>query len=214
MRLWSLHPRYLDPQGLVALWREGLLAQAVLQGRTRGYTRHPQLERFRAARNPVALIARYLREVAAEARRRGYRFDEKRIAPAMGRGRLAVPRGQLLFEWRHLSLKLRRRHPAWSARWRRESRPRPHPLFWIVPGPVAAWERDPAAFAEQKSPTARIGRVWPGGHSGTRRGARPSRPLSAGAPAGLLLPQRGTGRRKSRRLKDFRPSPPHSSRSM
>ncbi len=29
MRLWSLHPRYLDPQGLMALWRETLLAKAV-----------------------------------------------------------------------------------------------------------------------------------------------------------------------------------------
>ena len=37
MRLWSLRPKYLDSQGLVALWREGLLAQAVLRGKTRGY---------------------------------------------------------------------------------------------------------------------------------------------------------------------------------
>jgi hypothetical protein len=29
-RIWSLHPKYLDARGLVALWREGLLAQAVL----------------------------------------------------------------------------------------------------------------------------------------------------------------------------------------
>lgn len=43
MRLWSLHPQYLDAKGLVALWREGLLAQAVLAGQTRGYKRHPQL---------------------------------------------------------------------------------------------------------------------------------------------------------------------------
>jgi len=25
MRLWTLHPKYLDARGLVALWREGLL---------------------------------------------------------------------------------------------------------------------------------------------------------------------------------------------
>lgn len=48
MRLWSVHPKYLDVRGLVALWREGLLAQAVLRGRTKGYLHHPQLERFRA----------------------------------------------------------------------------------------------------------------------------------------------------------------------
>ena len=32
MRLWSLSPRYLDVKGLVAVWREGLLADAVLLG--------------------------------------------------------------------------------------------------------------------------------------------------------------------------------------
>ncbi|MGP1680491.1 MAG: pyrimidine dimer DNA glycosylase/endonuclease V [Giesbergeria sp.] len=36
MRLWSLHPQYLDSKALVALRREGLLAQAVLAGLTRG----------------------------------------------------------------------------------------------------------------------------------------------------------------------------------
>ncbi|MGP9584395.1 pyrimidine dimer DNA glycosylase/endonuclease V, partial [Micrococcaceae sp. AOP34-BR2-30] len=30
MRLWSLHPEVLDRQGLIAGWREALLAQAVL----------------------------------------------------------------------------------------------------------------------------------------------------------------------------------------
>ena len=47
MRLWSVHPKYLDARGLVALWREALLAQAVLRGRTNGYVHHPQLQRFR-----------------------------------------------------------------------------------------------------------------------------------------------------------------------
>lgn len=30
MRLWSIHQSYLDRQGLLAVWREGLLAQGVL----------------------------------------------------------------------------------------------------------------------------------------------------------------------------------------
>jgi len=62
MRLWSLHPSYLDPQGLVAVWREGLLAQAVLRGQTTGYTRHPQLARFRGA-GALGAMAAYLREM-------------------------------------------------------------------------------------------------------------------------------------------------------
>ena len=43
MRLWSLHPKYLDKLGLLGLWRESLLAQKVLLGKTKGYKNHPQL---------------------------------------------------------------------------------------------------------------------------------------------------------------------------
>ena len=78
MRLWSLHPRYLDPQGLVALWREALLAQAVLGGKTRGYQHHPQLERFRALVAPRSAVSAYLKAVHAEAVIRGYSFDRDR----------------------------------------------------------------------------------------------------------------------------------------
>ncbi|UNX54807.1 pyrimidine dimer DNA glycosylase/endonuclease V [Georgenia sp. TF02-10] len=79
MRLWSLHPRYLDRQGLTACWREALLAQAVLAGRTRGYRQHSQLRRFRGQPDPLAAVGAYLGGVAAEAAARGYRFDTARI---------------------------------------------------------------------------------------------------------------------------------------
>ena len=81
MRLWSLHPRYLDQKGLTAVWREGLLAQAVLAGRTRGYTRHPQLRRFQEADMPGEYIAAYLRAIQAEAAR-GHRLPPFRAASA------------------------------------------------------------------------------------------------------------------------------------
>ena len=84
MRLWSLHPKYLDPQGLVALWREALLARAVLQGKTKGYKHHPQLRRFQESPSPRRYIAAYLKEVHAEATRRGYRFDGKKIGRTTG----------------------------------------------------------------------------------------------------------------------------------
>lgn len=107
MRLWSLHPKHLDSRGLVALWREGLLAQAVLRGRTKGYRHHPQLIRFRAQPSPVSLIAEYLRAVHAEAVRRGYRFDAGRIACCGSERRIDVSRGQVDFEWNHLMTKAR-----------------------------------------------------------------------------------------------------------
>ena len=141
MRLWSLHPRYLDSRGLVALWREGLLAQAVLRGRTRGYARHPQLDRFRGARAPVRSIVGYLRVVRAEAARRGYEFDSRRIARAGSTERLTVTRGQLEWERRHLLAKLRRRDPARAAALAPIRRPQAHPLFRIVAGGIAGWER-------------------------------------------------------------------------
>src|SRR5512144_2533662 len=118
MRLWSLHPRYLDPQGLVALWREALLARAVLGGRTRGYRNHPQLERFRFHSAPRSAISSYLQGIHAEAVARGYSFDSSKI----GRARIQVPvlvaDGQLQYEWRHLMLKLAARNPALRERWR------------------------------------------------------------------------------------------------
>ena len=67
MRLWSLHPSLLDPAALVAGWREGLLAQAVLLGRTKGYRNHPQLERFRGLPDPVAGVVVWLEGLADEA---------------------------------------------------------------------------------------------------------------------------------------------------
>ncbi len=141
MRLWSLHPKYLDARGLVAAWREALLAQAVLRGRTRGYTRHPQLLRFRESASPVASIGSYLTGLCVEAARRGYRFDRQRIACARPSVRLQTTVGQLEYEWQHLKHKLAIRDRVWLAELKGITRPEPHPLFRVVPGGVAAWEK-------------------------------------------------------------------------
>lgn len=141
MRLWSLHPRYLDARGLVALWREALLAQAVLRGQTRGYRHHPQLQRFRQHRAPLAAMSQYLRVIHAEARARGYAFDAAKIRPARRGVFLTVTSGQLHYEWQHLSAKLRRRAPAVWRRWRADGSPAPHPLFRRRRGEVEPWER-------------------------------------------------------------------------
>jgi hypothetical protein len=140
MRLWTLHPKYLDARGLVAVWREALLAQAVLRQRTRGYTRHPQLTRFRECGSPVAGIAAYLSDVQDEASRRGYDFDRSRIARSVKRVRLEATSGQLDYEWRHLKAKLATRDRAWLAALHVVGLPDPHPLFRVVPGAVEAWE--------------------------------------------------------------------------
>jgi hypothetical protein len=141
MRLWSLHPKYLDAQGLVALWREALLAQAVLGEKTRGYRNHPQLERFRSHAAPLPAINAYLRSVHAEASARGYSFDRSKIGPARTRASIPVTLGQVEYEWQHLMRKLAARSPALYARWNSGAAPDCHPLFRPGPGPVEAWER-------------------------------------------------------------------------
>lgn len=141
MRLWTLHPRYLDARGLVAAWREALLAQKVLRGATRGYVHHPQLARFRSHPRPVGAIAAFLAGIAAEARARGYRFDASKISRARTTGRMRETRGQLLYEWKHLRTKLRSRDPESWRRLRGVKAPRAHPLFRIVPGQIGEWER-------------------------------------------------------------------------
>ena len=141
MRLWSLHPRYLDPQGLVALWRETLLARAVLRGETRGYRSHPQLERFRAHAAPLSAIACYLQAIHAEAVARGYNFDRSKLARVRRCAAIPVTAGQLQHEWEHLLGKLSARNPALYERWRATPSPECHPLFRPCAGPIAAWER-------------------------------------------------------------------------
>ncbi len=139
MRLWTLHPRHLDSLGLVAVWREALLAKAVLQHRTRGYRNHPQLTRFRDHPRPVAAINTYLAGVLVEARRRGYRFDARKARGPRTSVRIRASSGQLAYEWSHLLEKLCRRAPQ-VYRAAQDEQPSAHELFRLTRGPVARWE--------------------------------------------------------------------------
>ena len=141
MRIWTLHPQHLDRQGLLALWREGLLAQAVLLGKTRGYLHHPQLARFRKQQDPVSAIATYLVAVHREAMRRGYEFDANKINKRRSQSRIAETSGQLLYEWEHLKTKLSMRSTSVLSEVAKVKEPRPHPLFRIISGQVRNWER-------------------------------------------------------------------------
>jgi len=140
MRLWSLDPAVLDRAALVACWREGLLAQKVLAGLTRGYTRHPQLERFRESADPPGAIGHFLSALQAEATARGYRFDRGRITVAdAGAPGIPVTDGQLAFELEHLRRKVADRAPDWLPRLPVVAAPAPS--FVVVPGGVEGWER-------------------------------------------------------------------------
>lgn len=141
MRLWSIHPQYLDRIGLVALWRESLLAQKVLLDQTKGYKAHPQLSRFRTAPDPVPAIGYYLNAVAQEAESRGYRFDRSKIIVAYVVPAINVAAGQIDYEWQRLLHKMQQRSPAMYERHKDLKAVACHPLFHIVPGGIADWER-------------------------------------------------------------------------
>ena len=136
-----MHPRYLDSKGLVALWREGLLARKVLRGETRGYQNHPQLERFQATPSPSSSIDCYLHHVADEADRRYFRFDRSRIGPRPDESRLNVTSGQLAFEREHLKRKLDIRDAELSGQLPEPQELQTHPMLRVVDGPISSWER-------------------------------------------------------------------------
>ncbi|MDO8893409.1 pyrimidine dimer DNA glycosylase/endonuclease V [Nitrosomonas sp.] len=140
MRLWSVHPYYLDAKGLVALWREGLLAQKVLQGHTKGYKNHPQLTRFKNTKNPVAAIAAYLGFVVDEAEIRGYHSDRNKITARQCAKKFTVTSGQLEYEFGHLLGKLKDRDPRRYARLKEVSEISAHPIFNETAGNIEDWE--------------------------------------------------------------------------
>lgn len=140
MRLWSIHPACLDAKGLVALWREGLLAQHVLLGKTKGYKNHPQLTRFKTSSNPIAAIASYLRAVAGEADARGYHFDKSKIIDLTLEDKMPVTSGQVRYEFNHLLKKLQVRDQGLYEKLKDTTQIEPHPLFYIISGDVEEWE--------------------------------------------------------------------------
>lgn len=141
MRLWSVHPSMLDSKGLVALWREGLLAKKVLEGRTRGYTAHPQLIRFREHSDSLKMINAYLSEVYQESLRRGYNFSVDKIEMLCAHGEIALSSGQLEYEFEHLKVKLKGRSTAAYERLLSIDKPAAHPLFFIYEGGLESWEK-------------------------------------------------------------------------
>lgn len=141
MRLWSLHPQYLDAKGLVAAWREALLAQKVLEGKTRGYQHHPQLLRFQSHPDPLAAMAVFLNHLYTESKHRAYHFDLTKIGQKTTHHRLPVTNGQLAFEWEHLKQKLRQRDPIIYQKYINIEQPDPNPLFYLVEGSKESWEK-------------------------------------------------------------------------
>jgi len=142
MRLWSIHPKYLDCKGFIALWRESLLAKKVLSGKTKGFKKHPQLERFKEHPNPVSAINAYLYHIYEEGLRCGYDFKKEKISLPIKRILpIKVTKGQIQFEFNHLKKKLKTRDPEKYRQLMRVKEIEQHPIFKIVEGQIERWER-------------------------------------------------------------------------
>jgi hypothetical protein len=140
MRLWSIHPEYLDTRGLVTLWREGLLAQKVLLGETVGYKNHPQLIRFKKVNNSIGAIASYLRYIQEEAEKRGYKFNSNKIANKRITTKIFVNSGQVEYEFKHLLSKLKKRNSGLYIKLKNNKKVKQHPLFKMKKGGIEDWE--------------------------------------------------------------------------
>ncbi|WP_291490341.1 pyrimidine dimer DNA glycosylase/endonuclease V [Desulfurella sp.] len=144
MRLWSLHPAYLDTKGLLALWREGLLAKKVLLSLTKGYKNHPQLDRFKAYSDPLNAIDSFLYFVYLEARNRNYNFNVNKISTLnLLVEKIPIKRGQLEFEYNHLldKLKLRDKNRYEFLLKLSSDKISTNPLFYVIEGDIEEWEK-------------------------------------------------------------------------
>jgi hypothetical protein len=141
MRIWSIHPKYLDSKGLVALWRETLLAKKVLEGKTKGYKNHPQLERFKKSKSPVDCINHYLSIIFRESAARGYNFNKDKVDWHFKRITLKVTTGQINYERTHLLNKLKFRNNIQYRLLVKEKYFQPHPLFKTIEGKIEVWEK-------------------------------------------------------------------------
>lgn len=141
MRLWSFHPKYLDGKGLVALWRESLLARNVLENKTKGYKHHPQLQRFKSSIDPIKAINSYLKFIWIEAENRNFHFDQRKLGKSENNIQINVTDGQINFEKTHLLNKLMIRDKKKYNENKTFTHFEAHPLFNIVEGAIESWEK-------------------------------------------------------------------------
>lgn len=136
MRIWSIHPKYLDTKRLVAVWRETLLAKAVLENKTKSYKNHPQLNRFKEQRDSLLFINTYLIHIHEESKNRNYNFNIDLVKGKTTKEKIKVTDQQLIYELNHLRNKLNNPNNLRSIK-----TIEPHPLFQVVKGPVENWEK-------------------------------------------------------------------------
>lgn len=137
MRLWTIHPEYLDNKQLSTLWRDTLLAKNVLSGLTKHHKSDSQLNRFQNHPIPRKAINFYLSIIWEESQNRNMPFDESKFSKTSLKEKefIEVNTGQVSFEFKRLKQEQKNdiiQIPA---------KIKIHPLFKSVNGPVEVWEK-------------------------------------------------------------------------
>lgn len=140
MRLWSIHPKYLDSKWLVACWREGLLAKNVLLWNTKWYKNHPQLNRFKASFDQIKSIDAFLYQIYLEAKSRGYNFTLSKINKIDLAWIISVTKWQLDYEFSHLLSKLELRDNCKYRELLKEKNIESNSIFKIIDWEIEKWE--------------------------------------------------------------------------
>lgn len=140
MSLWVVHPKYLDKQGLVSVWREGLRAQKILSGETACSSNQMLVRQFAADPQPMKAIGAYLSFIAAEGARRGYKFGHEKIkCPNFDETAVPLEPKDLVFEMKDLRRRLKARD---KDKWRetvKVEKIEPHPGLRGSVMPMSKW---------------------------------------------------------------------------
>jgi len=141
MRLWSIHPKYLDVKGLSGLWREALLARKILKKQTKAYKNHPQMNRFKELKRPLPAIDTYLKHIYDESCDRGYCFNRKKFGNRFRKSKINVKKGQIDYEFKILKKRLKIRAKDKYKELLKVKKIESNPLFRIIKGKIESWEK-------------------------------------------------------------------------
>lgn len=138
MRIWSIHPKYLDTKRLTAQWREALLCKNVIEGKTKGYVNHPQFIRIKNHNKPIEFINAYLLTIWEEANKRLFKYDKSKIdmdKAILFKNKMEVSDKQLEYEYYHMMLKSGKIEHILI------NEIESNPLFNIIEGDIMIYER-------------------------------------------------------------------------
>lgn len=154
MRLWTIHPKYLDGKRLTSQWKEGIQMMHIWKeigenpepAKRLGYVSHPQVRRLSnllvADSGLISLLLhQHLTAVHEESVQRSYSFNKKLIddlAPdCKNAPKVYVTMGQVAYEFALMATK----NNEWSQKVAIDPYMLCNPIFQVVSGSIESWEK-------------------------------------------------------------------------